>query len=317
MRKNRWVWALLMLLMALVIRFWPQNYQLMLLRSFAFQALIVFILVSIYWFYRGRMLNAVLGVCSVFIVNSFLPPVLTDVEGSLHADSLPIGQKGGVVIAHFNVLKKNIDHGSTIAQAINSDADLISFQEVDRKWADELSESLHCKYPYSKIVARSNNYGIAVFSKTPFNKVKVFYSGGDPSIEGRVNVNGKEIHFIAIHARSPMPRYNYVLRNEQLLEVGERMGDANGPKLLIGDLNAVPWDEKVVRLRRDTGLKDSRTSIASTYPSYGGFASIPIDHILHSTDLKCLGFKTISGMSSDHLGVIGVYQFEENRAENG
>jgi len=304
MRRDRWFWAMLMLMVALVIRFWPQFFQLMLLRSFAFQFFIAFVVITVYWAFRGRALNSAIGVVSVLVINSFLPPVLTNSEGR-------ITDENGIVIAHFNVLMINKDHGSTIAQALNSDADLISFQEVNKRWARDLSSALQCKYPFSKIVARSNNYGIAVFSKTPFNEVRSYYSAGDPSIEGSVNIKGQDLHFIATHTRSPLPYYNYVLRNEQIDEIAERIRAVEGPKIVLGDLNAVPWDEKVVQLRRDTGLKDSRTSLASTFPKYGGVAKIPIDHILYSPELKCLGFKTISGMSSDHLGVIGVYRTKD------
>lgn len=309
MRHGRWFWAILMLVVALVIRFWPQFFQLMLLRSFAFQFLVGFGAITVYWAFRGRALNSAIGVLSVVIINSFLPPVLTHSEGR-------IDDENGIVIAHFNVLMVNKDHGSTIAQALNSDADLISFQEVNKRWAKDLSTALSCKYPFSKIIARSNNYGIAVFSKTPFNDVWSYHSAGDPSIEGCVTIKGQDLHFIATHTRSPLPYYNYLLRNEQIDEIAERIAVVDGPKIVLGDLNAVPWDEKVVQLRRDTGLKDSRSSLASTFPKYGGVAKIPIDHILHSPELKCLGFKTISGMSSDHLGVIGVYKYVDGVNKN-
>lgn len=301
MRTDRFFWALAMLGLALIIRYFPQNYGLMLVRSFAFQFLVAFTLVSAYWAYRGRALNVVLGILSVFVLNSFLPPILTDDEGAL-------ADREGLVVAHFNVLMVNKDYGSTIAQALNSNADLISFQEVDERWTDSLQDALRCTYPYVHVEAQANFHGIAVFSKKPFQSVNTFYSYGDPSIEGSVLHDGQEVHFIAVHARSPIPHFNYVKRDKQLLDVEQRMNNLKGPKLLIGDLNAVPWDEQVVKLRLDTGLMDGRTSVASTFPSYIGAAGIPIDHILHSHEFRCVGFQTIAGMGSDHMGILGVFQ---------
>ena len=102
-----------------------------------------------------------LGVISLVIINSFLPPLSSD-------DNMATRGNEDFVIAHFNVLMINEDHGSIMTQALNSNADLISFQEVNDRWADELDSALSCKFPYSYIVSRSNNYGIAVFSKRPF-----------------------------------------------------------------------------------------------------------------------------------------------------
>lgn len=293
------VWPLGMLAVALLLRYMPQSYGVMLLRSFAFQVLTVFALATLFWLVRGRLLKSGIGLLSVLVINSFLPPLL--------ADNGIIEKGEGFSVAHFNVLMVNGEHGSTIAQALDTDADLISFQEVDGEWMDSLRDALECKYPYIHAEAQRDFHGIAVFSKVPFRSVETFDTYGDPAIQGIVDHKGMPVNFICLHARSPLPHFNFVKRNRQLEDVKRRLQGMEGPTVLFGDLNAVPWDEQIVELRSDSGLIDGRMSMAPTFPSFVGAVGIPIDHILHSKDMRCLDFRTISGSGSDHRGVLGVY----------
>ncbi|MBK9504946.1 MAG: hypothetical protein IPO03_06220 [Bacteroidetes bacterium] len=74
-------------------------------------------------------------------------------------------------------------------------------------------------------------------------------------------------------------------------------------------MNAVPWSEQVETLLKTTQLKDSRKDLSATYPAQSPL-QIPIDYIFHSPELSCEQFKTQGGTTSNHLGIIGYYNFK-------
>ena len=78
-----------------------------------------------------------------------------------------------VRVAQMNVFQPNDDHDEVIAAAIATNADVISFQEVSPIWASVLQQGLAARYPYHRLVARNNCYGIALFSRLPFLRVDV------------------------------------------------------------------------------------------------------------------------------------------------
>ncbi len=309
MRKLHKIIVALIFITALLFKYYPENYLLMLVKSFAFQIMCAFGLLTMWYALKRKWVASVIGIVSVLIINTMMPPVLTLNEGDITGYE-------GIKVAHFNVLKYNRDHASTVEKALECDADLLSFQEVDPLWAETLTTSLQHQYPYFKVVSQTNCYGLAVFSKHPFHEVEAFYAGEVPNIGGSIEVHGVRFNFISSHTRSPGSVERYRQRNHHIAALANYLQEREGPKLAIGDYNSVPWDRHIIKFKGDTNMYDSRKSLAATYPSFMKIAQIPIDYIFHSSEFECLGFQTIKGTSSDHLGIMGVYQFKQLNPHN-
>ena len=294
---------------AIVLVAFPQTFLTMLITSFALQILFVFVLIGVLFLLRKQWKKAALvGISCVMIITLF-PAYVFNWSSSAFS-----GDLRGLKVAQFNVLKYNKKYDSVINRALQVNADVISFQEVNKEWEVKMKAALKDVYPHSFIASREDCYGLAVFSKVPLKKMELYYVEDIPSISGVLTYNNQDIDFISCHTRAPLSYGNYKLRNKQMQIVGELMSKAKQPKLIMGDFNSVPWDSVLKKMMRKAKVIDSRKSLAATYPSDNPFVRIPIDYIFHSEEITCKYFKVIEPTSSDHLGVVGMYDFSHKRS---
>jgi len=295
-------WSLLFLSIVAAVHI--ESYFITLLQSFAFQTMCVAAAMMIYWFLKKRWLYSFFAIASVLMLNMLVPPIFTMTDCEAQAGSK-------IRIAHFNVLKYNTRYQRIVDSAINSDADFISFQEVNTRWADSLAEGLCTKYPFYELLPMDNStLGMAIFSKYPLCDTRVVSIDNTPNIAGDIQMEDTAIHFIASHTRAPVTSWNFRKRNRQIRDIANYLNTIEGPKIAVGDYNTVPWDYILTEFKNDTNLSDSRKSFAPTFPSYMMLLGIPIDYIFHCNRLRCLSFSTISNTSSDHLGVLGEYELK-------
>lgn len=211
-------------------------------------------------------------------------------------------------VAHYNVLNSNTLYDEIAEQAQFTGADLISFQEVDSTWMEELVIRLKDQYPHHHL-SYQDAHGVAIFSKHPVEDLTTYYWGGEPNLTGNIVLSDTTVHFVAAHTLSPRNEDRYTKRNQHLRQMARYLESIEGPVLAIGDFNVVPWNPHIVQIRRQSSLSDSRRSLTPTYPADWKIGGIPIDYILHSDELQCLDFQSLDTAGSDHRGVLGEYRF--------
>ena len=303
--------ALLISSFAFVLPAW--FYELDLLQSFAAHALVGYVLLlGLFILIRTKRLAMGAGGAGVILLlclhSYILPPTLPP-----SADGHPF------TVAHFNVLATNRQYDSVIEQALASEADLLSFQEVAPHWADQLTQRLRAAYPYYHVVTDPwDTRGMAVFSRYPLKNVQTHYWTKSPNITGDIDLSSRIasneksedtlVHFVASHTLSPRSESRYRRRNEQIRHIANYLKSVKGPVLAIGDYNAVPWNRSIVAMKREAQVFDSRQKFTSTYPARLQEGGLPIDYVFHSEDFTCLDFYAVSAEGSDHRGVVGRYR---------
>ena len=211
-------------------------------------------------------------------------------------------------IAQFNVLASNKSKKETIQSIIASNATILSIQETNKNWTDSLDKELRHAYPYSIYFPTERCcYGISMLSKVPLMNADITFHGGVPNIEADIYFGNQLTHVISSHTHSPISRSNLLARNQHIADLKKHISKIDSPTIIMGDFNTVPWDDNMIALKETSNLVDSRKSYTSTFPSYLGVGGIPIDYILHSQEIKCTDFKSISIKGSDHRGIIGEY----------
>lgn len=293
--------ALLMLGITISLIGFPGGFFTMLFRSFAVQFLLLLGVFSVYWLWRGRLLLIPVSVGCMVALQLCLPPLF-----DLSSEENP--QREALRVAHFNVLKFNLRRQLTVTAAHDTNADILSFQEIDRDWETALINGLSDLFPYHYSIAKDENcYGLAVFSKYPLEDISEFYIAEMPNIQGQIVLPRQRLNFIASHTKAPTSPGYFHLRNRHLKVIAQRAKELEGPIITFGDYNTVPWDPAIDDYRETSRLSDSRKHLAPTYPTWFRPLSIPLDYIFHSRELACLNFSTIPGTGSDHLGVLGKY----------
>lgn len=291
--------TVIVLAVSVVIAFAPDAYLPMLVRAFIVPVIMCAVVLALgavwhrWWWLAGA---ACAG--GLVMLAQLVTPTRTEGGAADRAQGA-----AALRVFHMNVLQPNTSYAEAIAQALQSQADIISVQEVDPRWAGELSRGLHHRYPYSHVVPRENCYGIALFSKVPFGRVETLESAGAPFIEACFDIGGRPLRLIAVHATSPISYGHFRRRNEQLRALGERIAHNDTSTIVVGDLNTVPWDQAFRRFCAQAGLRSGAPSAYRTWPSIGPFAAIPLDHILVTEDLASSDFTTVDIPGSDHRGL--------------
>lgn len=300
--------SLLFVFISICLTYFPQNYLFMLAKSFNIQIMIGSIILGIFLFYKKKWLIASSCFLCSIILFTYINSHLNLLNSDPVSHSLPI-EKGReeMIIASFNVLMSNTNYNSTIESALASQADLISFQEIDENWVKELEKKLKDQYPYYELVPQHNLYGIGLFSKYPLENIKVLNFGNVPSISATIYMQNSPIHFICSHLGSPGSYGGYSVRNQQMEDIKQYLDPISYSIIAIGDYNATPWDATIIDFKKQTQLQDSRKNLCATFPTAFWPVMIPLDYIFHSNDIQCLEFKTVENGNSDHKGIVGKY----------
>lgn len=275
----------------------PDSFLLMLARSFMRQWVIVFALLAALFALKRMIWAASLGLVAVFVLSSrSIDPAGSSEPQRVGAHLLRVGQ--------FNVLQPNGKKAAIISTARSTGADVLSFQEVDNAWASVLDTALSHDFPYRRIVPRSDCYGIALFSRLPFETVEVIDLLGAPVIQATVRCGKEHVVVTAVHARSPMPYSAFLKRNRQLEILAARLAVLGKPHVLIGDLNTVTWDDAMLKFRQRSGLCTAPAFEQATFPNVFGMSLIPIDHVFGSSQIAITNVSTAHLNGSDHRGLV-------------
>lgn len=288
--------AVAVLAIACVLVFAPDAYLPMLARAFMLWWAVLFATVALFACIRKQWWWSIASLASaVLVIVQVRTPGMEPIsKGGSH----------GLRMAHMNVWQPNEDRARAIAAAVATNADLISVQEVSPEWAVALQGALAKDYPYHHVVPSTNCYGIALFSKRPFESVRTITIAGAPFIEAMVNVEGKIVRVFAVHATSPGSHAHFRRRNVQLAALAERIRSEPVPTLVIGDLNTVHWDGAYERFCSRSGVRPINSPFNITWPSVGPFALIPLDHALVSGGLRPTALSSFEVNGSDHRGLL-------------
>lgn len=182
--------------------------------------------------------------------------------------------------------------------------DILVLQEVDNRWLDRL-KPVADEYPFSLTCPRSDNFGIALFTRLPVASSDIVDIGKAevPSIVAEIEVDGRRFTLIATHPLPPGSAGNTRERNAHLADLAQWTTRAGGPVLVLGDLNVTPWNAQFRKLCRDGGLLNSMKGwgLQPTWPTFFVPAMIPLDHCLHSPAIVIHDRRTGPKVGSDHL----------------
>lgn len=295
-RSRELLFAMLVLASATALALAPDAYLPMLARAFMLQWAVVFTVVSLFAVLRKRWWLVLSGLfAAVMVLLQVRVPVVS--PGG-------VGSGPALRIAQMNVLQPNLRHEEVIRCALSSNAELISFQEVSPVWAAALEDGLGGVYPYCHVEARTDCYGIALFSRSPFISVRTLVVEGSPFVDALVRSDGQTIRVLAVHATSPTSYAEFGRRNAQFDVLAARIASADLPTIVIGDLNTVPWDRAYGRFCRRADIRALDTPDLRSWPAIGPIVLIPLDHALASRDLASSAINTFPIPGSDHRGLL-------------
>ena len=243
---------------------------------------------------------ALLGaVPNVIAIAPYLPGLVT-------APASRVAANAPVNLVALNLLYSQED--PTLARAFleKQSADILVLSEFTPRWRQKLG-LLERTYPYFAYRERWNQWGIAVYSKYPFEDVEDLDLGDDRSSHLRIllELPGGRAEVYAVHLASPLSPRQAAQRNTQLRRLAARIAAADPalPKIAVGDFNITPFSPFFSDLLRDTGLRDGRRpfGLHYTWPAFSVPFWIAIDHCLVSDDVVVTRVDRGPPAGSDHL----------------
>lgn len=281
---------------SLLIVLGPDSFPLITIRAFLLPGAVLLLMIGVLgavarqtWIVDGAVLAALICSMPVFLLTK-------------KADQCVNGP-GSLCVTQMNVHQANDSFAGAVAAARADAADLLSVQEVDARWEAAFVEGLADLYPYTVSKTADDNYGIALFSRSPLENAAVFDLCGLPAIHATVRVNGLPVLVLAVHLRSPESPSDLKQRNLQWTALEHFVNKASGPILLVGDLNTLPWDDAAERFTARTSMAWGPQPFIPTWPSIATISLIPLDHVLTSPGLCIQRIRAFPIPGSDHRGL--------------
>lgn len=216
-----------------------------------------------------------------------------------------INKEEKLTIAHFNTSSATDGYESILNAVLKSGADIVSFQEVTPDWNLFLSKSLRDIYPYTSSNVRIDPYGMAIFSKVEINTVDTFHFENIPHQMINIPVSdNRDINIVSAHVLPPLGQRLNEKATKYLETIASKISIKESPSIVLGDFNMVYWSNEIRSFTDQADLENSRRDVSAN------LLSIPYDHIFYTSDLECTEFRDINDTTSNHLGILGTYQFK-------
>jgi endonuclease/exonuclease/phosphatase (EEP) superfamily protein YafD len=205
--------------------------------------------------------------------------------------------------AAYLVYQKNLsfrlaDPAPLIADITAHAPDFVTLQEVtDRTRAvvtglvDMLPAQHWC--PFAAVG------GVAVLSRWPMIAGTARCADGDGLAAMQVAAPGGPLWIVSIHLHWPFP----YRQSEQFARLLPMLASLDGPTVIGGDFNMVPWSYTLKAIAQATGTERAG-SITYSLPMAGGWLTLPIDHVLVPQGKGPTHAQRLPLLGSDHHGVL-------------
>ncbi len=231
-----------------------------------------------------------------------LGAVLLLARGLEQVEAAPAEQVA-IKVATLNLHADNTAYTEVQGWIRQSAPDILMLDEYTATWQSQLDPAA-LGYPYSLTKPRTDNFGIALYSRWPLRQAHVALIGQDqvPSLVAIAETPLGDVRVVATHPPPPIRSWLARLRNQHILGLIALLRSSSLPVIVAGDFNATPWSYPLSRLRADLELKGG--TLAGTWPAaLPSQLALPIDHVFARGDLKLTQYAVGANVGSDHYPV--------------
>lgn len=247
--------------------------------------------------YILSFLAALTIVASMSLTHTYLWP-------SVSAQASTQGGKADLKILQFNLLWKNPHMQKAISVVLAADADVVVFQESG--WTNRtIVDTLRQHFKYATACNTGKNGRRVILSNLEFDQsFGTLCPRGNALSIARVKVQGQWVSIANVHLRWPWPFSQH--RRAHLMQ--KTLSSVNGPFIVAGDFNAVPWSHIAKRIAAMSGTtiaKEVRLSWgpAITELNFWMPPTLPIDLVM-SRGVTLIERRVLPYGGSDHRPVL-------------
>ncbi|MEM8865009.1 MAG: endonuclease/exonuclease/phosphatase family protein [Planctomycetota bacterium] len=254
---------------------------------------------------RRKRLAALAALCLLLNFRQLAPlyssPTVTPVADTSSTQVDPLR------VLTLNVLTANRKFDRVLELIRREDPEVVLLLEVDQPWVDAMAP-LEASYPQHRHRVRSDNFGVAFYTRMPTRELQIREFGGGevPSVVAEIDWQGEPLTIVGAHPLPPMSARQSAMRNNQLAAIGEFVSELPHAAVVLGDLNITPFSPHFRDLLESGDLRDSGRGYG-WQPTWAGrfkWLGLPIDHVLYSSDLQVLDRRVGPHVGSDHRPVL-------------
>ncbi|MBS7333082.1 MAG: endonuclease/exonuclease/phosphatase family protein [Weeksellaceae bacterium] len=267
-----------------------------------------FVLIFYNFLIRKQKNKSLLYLLPIFII----PYVVYNEMSYFYLGENAKGEKENFKIISINIFSQNEEFQHLQNYLKDETADVIVLQELTPSWQKHV-EFIRKEYPYYKEEPRSNNFGIAVYSKIPFDTVitKNYIDEMHPSLLGELKVDGKPVSILMTHPVPPLPNQARFERRNKQYKLMKKEIDAmtNENIVFIGDFNSTVYSPNFKLLQSDK-LKDARTGfgLQNSWNAFIPILRTNIDQCWVSKNIKVTNFYRGKHIQSDHFPIVAEFK---------
>ena len=211
-----------------------------------------------------------------------------------------IGPQETLRLYQKNLLLRRKNRVHLTADILEANPDVITLQEIKTENSvmqkTKFITKLSVNYPHQLTCPFPRIGGVAVLSRRPILESNCFGRDGLAAI--KVQTQKGPLWVISIHSYWPYP-YNQAA---QVKRAADNIKTLEGPKIIAGDFNMVPWSRSVKSIERASDTHIARPIIHSFDLPFIGLP-IPIDHVLLPKGATAKTERR-GKLGSDHFGVL-------------
>ncbi|WP_457646509.1 endonuclease/exonuclease/phosphatase family protein [Profundibacter sp.] len=190
------------------------------------------------------------------------------------------------------------DTGPLAADILQQAPDFVTLEEVDRENLALLA-TLKPDYPAQAFCPFMNVGGVAVASRWPKVAGSEVCLQGQGMVAMQVETPDGPLWLVALHLHWPFPHR----QAEQVQRLETALKALEGPVVLGGDFNMVPWSHTMRVITSATGTRRIGAP-KYTFPLFDGLYTLPIDHVLVNANTRPAETWRRPQLGSDHFGLL-------------
>ncbi len=203
-----------------------------------------------------------------------------------------------VSVLFSNVLSSNTNHQALLDLIKREQPDIVTLTEITDEWLSDL-HVMEAEYPYAYKHPRKDNFGMAIYSKQPFDGT--LQELGNYKLPA-IFANFGAFKVLLVH---PVPPFeaSYAQENKAYLQAISNITiQETKPLIFVGDLNSTLWSQGMVPIIQSGLKRADLLGIAYTWPSQFFPLAIQIDHIFVK-NITAKSFKVLPFVGSDHFPI--------------
>ncbi|MCB9944964.1 MAG: endonuclease/exonuclease/phosphatase family protein [Geminicoccaceae bacterium] len=241
--------------------------------------------------------TTIYGLCLLVQIFHIQPALVPSSSAEAHVPTIRL--------LFSNLWADNTSRAAAISTIERMNPDILVLAEFLRDWRKDAA-ALIASYPAQADCFNLSGCDVVILSRFP---VSATSTPADRWLRSRavladVDTPQGPLAVIGAHMTRPIPIGQVYHQERHAQLITDLAAGVDGPTVLVGDFNAVPWGRVVHEIERNSRLTAHR-GIQGTWPSALPWPlRLPIDQVLTSNEVEIVSREVVNMPGSDHKAVL-------------